>query len=147
MKRFVFALLLIVAGMFSLFGQVFSTPAPLILVGELEPAPYEPEEFPEWAWGIRRFEVILFGSFPLMYMFSTLIYDFTIYAMNEFDQEYQMGTAREQSDLFNLAMISLSLSGAIAIIDLVIRTIKIYREDHAAADSNSESPPGRIDPD
>lgn len=146
MKRFVLIALLAFAAL-PVFGQVFSTPAPLILVGELAPEPYTPEEFPEWAWGIRRFEVIFFGSFPLMYMFTTLVYDFVIYASHNFDDEYQLGTARSQDDFFNMAIIALSVSGAIAIADMVIQIIKRSRKEHAPPDLYRESPPGRIDPD
>lgn len=35
-----------------------------------EPLPYEREEFPEWAWDIRRGEIIAFGAFPIAMILS-----------------------------------------------------------------------------
>lgn len=34
------------------------------------PLPYEREEFPEWAWDVRRGEIIAFGAFPLAMIIS-----------------------------------------------------------------------------
>ena len=45
-----------------------------------EPEPYIKDEFPSWAWKVRRFEVIFFGGVPLMYLFTTLGYDLYQYA-------------------------------------------------------------------
>lgn len=34
------------------------------------PLPYERDEFPEWAWDLRRGEIIAFGAFPVAMILS-----------------------------------------------------------------------------
>ena len=42
---------------------------------KLQPEPYEPDEFPEWAVDLRRAEIVSVGSFPLTYLFASLAFD------------------------------------------------------------------------
>jgi len=42
---------------------------------KLQPEPYEPGEFPEWAVDLRRAEIITVGSFPLSYLFASFAFD------------------------------------------------------------------------
>ena len=89
--------------------------------------PYEKEEFPEWAWKVRRFEVIFFGGLPVVYMFTTLGYD--IYQKTANGENF--GSQRDQRDLLNMVLISISVSGAIAIADLIISLIKDHKKKNA----------------
>ena len=42
--------------------------------GATEPVPYEEEEFPLWLQDVRRFEVVLFGSVPFSFLYTTAMY-------------------------------------------------------------------------
>lgn len=88
------------------------------------PVPYDEDEFSEFFKGMRRFDVILFGSMPLAFMFTSLFYDFSIYAYHEFDTDYGFGTARTEDDLINMAIITFSVSAVIAIVDIIIYSVK-----------------------
>lgn len=94
-----------------------------------EPLPYEDVEFPAWSHDLRRFEVILFGSVPLTYILTNLIYNFSLYATHNFDSEYGMGTYTDQEDIQIKLMTSLSLSTGIAAADFVIGKIKESRAE------------------
>ncbi len=48
------------------------------------PAPYEKEEFPDWARDLWRAEVIFVGSLPFSIFFTLESYDFIKYAGNGF---------------------------------------------------------------
>jgi len=57
------------------------------------PEPYTKEEFPPWAHGIRRFEIISLGAFPILLFYTRFIYDSTLYVQsgidgNGFDSKY-----------------------------------------------------------
>ena len=92
-----------------------------------EPLPYEEVEFPQWSHDLRRFEVILFGSVPLTYILTNLVYDFSLFASHNFDSEYSMGTATDQDDIEFKLITSLSLSAGIAAADFVIGKMKESR--------------------
>ncbi len=89
-----------------------------------EPLPYEEIEFPEWAHDMRRFEVIFFGSVPLSYIVTNLVYDLSIYASHDFKTEYRMGTARDQDDIEFMLITSVSVSAGIAVLDYIIGQVK-----------------------
>ncbi len=93
-----------------------------------DPLPYEQVEFPEWAWDIRRMEVIFFGSVPLTYILTNLVYDISIYASHEWDNEYRMGTARTQDDIKFMLATSLYISGGIAVTDFILGKFFTLRE-------------------
>jgi hypothetical protein len=41
----------------------------------LQPAPYQPDEFPQWARDLRRAEIITIGVFPFAYLYTNAMYD------------------------------------------------------------------------
>ncbi len=90
--------------------------------------PYRPDEFPEWAHTLRRFETIFFGSLPIAFLFSSLGFDLYAYSANNFSQEYLplfFGNSPEKEQFTQDTMvervgISISLSLVIAIADLII---------------------------
>jgi hypothetical protein len=99
--------------------------------GETETYTYEPyrqEEFPQWARKLRRFETILIGSIPFTFFFTNIGFDTHAYVSRGFDENYLpllLGSSPEKEALrydtrgARLA-VSLSLSGAIALLDYVI---------------------------
>lgn len=64
MKRFVLGVLIIVVCL-----------GPVPAQDAVEPAPYEPEEFPQWARNLRRGEIVALGVFPIAYLATTIAYD------------------------------------------------------------------------
>jgi len=100
-----------------------------------EPLPYQEVEFPGWAHDVRRFEIIFFGSVPLTFIMTNLIYDFSLYAAHQFDSEYRMGSQRDPEDIKIMLLTTVSLSGAVALADLIIGKVK---------DSKKEAPEYQI---
>ncbi|WP_455381447.1 hypothetical protein [Salinispira pacifica] len=41
----------------------------------LQPVPYSPDEFPQWARDLRRAEIITIGVFPFAYFYTNAMYD------------------------------------------------------------------------
>ncbi len=107
-------LLLVIAGLSSLSAQVKPPEESII------PEDYDPSEFPLWAHDIRRFEVITFGSFPITYFLSSLVYDIVILAANNGSAEYALGTQRGEGDLAIIIGAAAITSGVVAIVDLII---------------------------
>jgi hypothetical protein len=97
-----------------------------------EPLPYQEVEFPVWAHDMRRFEVILFGSFPLTYILTSLVYEVTSYAGTGFNSEFSLASEKKQDDLKYLLVTSAALSGAVAVADLIIGKIKKKRTRNQA---------------
>jgi hypothetical protein len=79
-----------------------------------EPAPYEKDEFPPALVKLRRGEVLFFGSLPLFYMFTSLGYDSIV----------QSPPSDTNDVLYQKMMISLSLSGVLAIADFIVGEVE-----------------------
>jgi len=91
---------------------------------------YKPDEFPEWAHSLRRFETIFFGSIPFTFLFGSLGFDMYAYSSSGFQQEYLplfLGSSPEK-EAFNRDTrwqkigVSISLSLVIAFVDFLIDT-------------------------
>lgn len=95
------------------------------------PVPYEEDEFPLWQRDLRRFEVVLIGSFPFTMLYSSLGYGVIRWGINGFDQGYAP-TLRPDADTVPLTtdeklgvvLSGVGLSAAVAIIDLIIIHVK-----------------------
>ncbi len=131
----VLAIMLFVAGISRVSADpVFESPVYQPLrTGEigytgLDYEPYSPDEFPEWAHQLRRYETIFFGSLPFAFLFTSLGFDFYAYAANDFDSNYLplfLGTSPEKEDFNNRTvgariLVSISFSAMIAYIDYLI---------------------------
>ena len=95
------------------------------------PAPYEPDEFPDWSKSLRRSEIIALGLFPFAYLFTSLSYDYGRYAMHGYDSRYAPGpfrsadyVGRTNADTRNVVMISISISALLALVDYFIEDSK-----------------------
>ena len=94
--------------------------------------PYRPDEFPDWAHTVRRFETIFFGALPFAFFFSSFGYDMYAYSKHGFSQEYLplfLGSSPEKEEFTQDTMverigISISLSLVIALADLIIDKTK-----------------------
>lgn len=49
------------------------------------PEPYTADEFPPWARGLRRFEIVSLGAFPIILFYTRFAFDLKRYADNGFD--------------------------------------------------------------
>lgn len=63
-----------------------TTPAALAV--SALPEPYTKDEFPSWASGLRRFEIISLGAFPILLFYTRFGYDIKRYVEHGFDAEY-----------------------------------------------------------
>ncbi|OQX29436.1 MAG: hypothetical protein B0D92_03705 [Spirochaeta sp. LUC14_002_19_P3] len=117
MKRLLLLIFITALGAMA-WGQIKPPDKPII------PEEYDPAEFPQWAHDIRRFEVIAFGSFPVTYFLSSLIYDITILAINNGSPEYELGSQRGEDDLAIIIGAAGIVSVGIATADLIITLIK-----------------------
>lgn len=110
------------------------------------PAPYKPEEFPQWTLDLRRAEVVTVGSFPLTFMLTALVYDISYYAIDygnyssdpdSYDRA-TYGTHRTQDDIKKLLLISGGLSLTVGITDFIINKIRQNRKEKAEQEKNEQ---------
>ena len=131
MKTRILAVILILAFTRTLASQVLPPEEPLV------PEDYDPGEFPQWAHDLRRFEIILFGSLPITFIAPSIIYDFSIFAANNFDPNFSMGTQRSNQDIAIIMITSISISAAIALADLIIGKTKARNQRRAREEAAS----------
>ena len=108
-------LCVLLLGPFAVFGQTEGD----------SPAPYEDEEFPEWALNLRRGEIIFFGSLPFATLLTTLAYRSVVYAINQGSADKKSIpwgelTSGEETEVF---FITLGISLSIAIADFILGEI------------------------
>ena len=123
MKRFICGLLLCTTALTLTFGQE-----------DITPEPYTEDEFPLWQRDLRRFEVILVGSFPFTMLYSSLGYGLIRWGINGFSEGYAPALSQTaetvpltQGEKIGVVLTSVGISAAIAIIDLIIIHIKRNR--------------------
>jgi len=86
---------------------------------------YRPEEFPQWAHSLRRYETIFFGALPLAFLFTGLGFDLYKYADSNYDEKYLplfLGASPEKEaftrdTIGSRIAVSISLSAVIALVD------------------------------
>lgn len=93
------------------------------------PEEYDPSEFPLWTQDLRRFEVITVGTFPVTYLFASLIYDFSIYADSNFNSQYSLGSQRSSRDIGIIIGSAGAVSFVLATIDLLINLNRRNRQE------------------
>jgi len=104
----------------------------LIFSQDTTPAPYKPDEFPEWTVDLRRAEIVTIGSFPLSFIFTAIVYDLSLlaYDYSLYDSENassilpQYGSHREQIDIIRLLSIAAGVSVAVGLTDFIIQRVK-----------------------
>ena len=84
-----------------------------------EPVPYEEGEFSPGLMKLRRGEVLLFGSLPLFYMFTSLGYDLAV----------QNPPDDTNTVLGHKMAVSVSLSGILALADFIVGEVRENREE------------------
>ncbi len=96
----------------------------------LMPEEYDPEEFPPWAHDLRRYEVVAIGSYPITFVASSLIYDFSVYAANDFNPAYSMGSQRDGRDIAIIVGTAACISLVIATVDLFINSSRKKNQEN-----------------
>lgn len=115
MIKGLFLLMILSISNFSLLSaQQLPPPDPLM------PEDYDPDEFALWAHDLRRFEIVAIGSYPITFFATSLIYDFSVYAVNDFNPAYSMGSQRDGSDIGLIVGSAACVSLVIATVDLII---------------------------
>ncbi|PKL25626.1 MAG: hypothetical protein CVV47_06120 [Spirochaetae bacterium HGW-Spirochaetae-3] len=66
------------------WSQSVSAPAAVSAL----PEPYTRDEFPSWAHGLRRFEIVSLGAFPIILFYTRFAFDLKRYADNGFEGEF-----------------------------------------------------------
>ena len=105
------------------------------------PESYTEDEFPLWAKDLRRFEVVLIGSLPFTYLYTSLSYGLIRYGVNGFDPAYapSLQTGAETVPMTRNEKIGVLLAGIgtaalVAVVDQIIIHVKRNRAEAEAAD-------------
>ncbi|MCD6397111.1 MAG: hypothetical protein J7L71_06190 [Spirochaetaceae bacterium] len=89
--------------------------------------PYQDSEFPQWAKGLRRGEIVFFGTIPFTFFISSFSYNFYIYASNNYDSEYapalfgnKTPPVLSNTEKLQIIKVSVSISSFLAILDYIL---------------------------
>lgn len=96
---------------------------------KLIPEDYDPAEFPQWVRDVGRYESLLIGSFPVTFLFSSLVYDIALFAANGGQSEYKLGTQRGENDISIIIGSAAIVSVLVATADLIINLGKRNRAE------------------
>ncbi len=120
-----------------------------------EPVPYEEGEFHPILSDIRRAEIIAFGTYPFVVLFSLGIYEVLRYFINGMEEAYlpwpfknsSTAIAVTDEEYMMLFLASAGISVGIATVDFVLRKIlKSVRERRAAEAAAREVHPIQVRP-
>ncbi len=124
MKRGIILISFLIAWGISIIpAQQLPPPEPLM------PEEYDPDEFPLWAHDLRRYEVVAIGTYPITFFATSLIYDFSMYAANDFNPAYSMGSQRDGRDIAIIVGTAACVSLIIATVDLIINVNMRNRQE------------------
>jgi hypothetical protein len=105
------------------------------------PRPYEREEFPEWAWDLRRGEIIALGTFPIAMIVSGIGLQLGRFAIKsnqagEFSQEYapfflstDTGPRYNEQERIGLLISAGVISSAVAVADYILGRLERRNAD------------------
>lgn len=110
------------------------------------PAPYRPDEFPKWTLDLRRAEIVTFGSLPISFMLTALVYDVAYLTVDSVNYEnnpdlYErasFGSHRTQDDITNLILISGGVSLVIGLTDFIINKVKVSKAEREEQERNEQ---------
>ncbi|MDR2786283.1 MAG: hypothetical protein LBB83_10255 [Treponema sp.] len=106
----------------------------------ITPAPKQKSEFPQWALDLRRFDIIMFGSFPFTYWFASTGMDLYRSSQHNWDTRYapwpvkSAGAVNMTNDEYMITL-SCAIGGSIlaALADHIIVRVKRNKAARAAA--------------
>lgn len=99
-------------------------PRQQIMPDDYVPEEYSLEEFPQWMWDVRRYEVIAVGAFPISFFATSLIYDYAVFGSHNFDPAYALGTQRSKNDIAIIAGTAAGVSLLVATADIIIELVQ-----------------------
>lgn len=95
------------------------------------PEPYTADEFPSWAIGVRRFEIISLGAFPILLFYARVGYDLQRYVTNDFNAIYAPWPFKNESsyipateEQLQSVITAAGLSLTLAAIDAILLAIR-----------------------
>ncbi|MDC7239075.1 MAG: hypothetical protein PQJ50_01815 [Spirochaetales bacterium] len=115
------ALFLLLVFCHSLNAQEFNGPY------KDEELPYQDVDFPDWVYDVRRFEVIMFGSFPITYIMSSAGFGLAELARSNGSSEFSVFGESDSDNLKYVLLTAAGLSVGVALADLIIGKIKKNR--------------------
>lgn len=89
---------------------------------ETDPVPYDLEAIPQGVLDLRRFEIIMFGAMPIVYLFSEIITSTALYAKYQ-SSEYipLVGTAEiTNNEKMYTVGVTFSLAFIVATVDMIL---------------------------
>ncbi len=114
----------------------------------VEPEPYELDEFSEFLHGVRRFEIILVGSFPLTYLLAFLVFDIGNFIYQSVLAGQVAGTyapiffappnkpTLNQEETIGVILAGVAGALCVAIVDLIIQEVEKSKRGRLARDYN-----------
>lgn len=108
-----------------------------------EPRPYEREEFPEWAWDLRRGEIIALGVFPVAMIVSGIGFQLGRFAIEssragEFSQEHapfflstDTGPRYNEQERIGLLISAGIISTGVAVADYLLGRLERRNRDES----------------
>ncbi|MDR1411133.1 MAG: hypothetical protein LBI91_02870 [Spirochaetaceae bacterium] len=111
-----------------------------VTTGTIAPAPKQKPEFPQWALDLRRFDIIMFGSFPFTYWFASTGMDLYRSSQHNWDTRYapwpvkSAGAINMTTDEYKITL-AFAIGGSIlaALADHIIVRVKRNRAAREAA--------------
>jgi hypothetical protein len=96
-----------------------------------EPAPYRPDEFPDWALKLRRAEIISAGTIPITFLVTFFAYDLIRFGVHQGDPLYNPFTGSvsyTDGEKMGTVLTACGISIGIALIDFWLGEIKAKKE-------------------
>ena len=99
------------------------------------PEPYRADEFPEWSYSLRRFEIVSLGAFPILLFYSRIALDASRYIGNGFDAAYAPWPFRNEysyqpdgDEQWLAAKMALGLSLVVGVVDYFLLSRRMARQ-------------------
>jgi hypothetical protein len=115
-----------------------------ITTATIEPSTKQKSEFPQWAHDLRRYDIILFGSFPFTYWFASTVMDTYRSSQHDWDTRYapwpvkSAGAVNMTNDEYAITLTgAIAASALVALADHIIVRIK---RDKAAREAAKLAP-------
>ncbi len=116
---------------------------------DTSPAPYEKNEFPQWAYDLRRAEIITLGSMPFVTIGVTLGYGAFLKArgeINSFPNPFSSSSGVLSSDQTrNIFIMSIGISTVYGLTDFLINHFKRKNADEKKAIIENAKSQARIE--
>ncbi|MDR0710509.1 MAG: hypothetical protein LBF77_10645 [Spirochaetaceae bacterium] len=141
MKRALFfCCILFMFSAFTVYSQTGQEDVKVTTAPITPTSPKEKPEFPQWALDLRRFDIILFGSFPFTYWFASTGMDLYRSSQHNWDTRYapwpvkSAGAVNMTNDEYMITL-SCAVGGSIlaALVDHIIVRIKRNKAARKAA--------------